>query len=118
MKANSLEERLVLFASNCVGLQKHLNANDAGLFYGKQLMRSAGSAALNYGEAQAAESRKDFGHKLSICLKESRESLNNLKIIQLSKLCTNQELIETHLKECNELVSMLVVAVKKVRSDH
>lgn len=57
MKANSLEERLVLFASNCVGLQKQLYGNEAGLFYGKQLMRSAGSAALNYGEAQAAESR-------------------------------------------------------------
>jgi four helix bundle protein len=116
MKANSLEERLVRFASDCVVLQKYLSTNDAGLYYGKQLIRSAGSAALNYGESQGAESRRDFGHKLSICLKESRESLNNLKIIQLSNLCANQELLSNNLKECNELVSMLVVAVKKVKS--
>jgi four helix bundle protein len=114
MKANSLQERLIVFASNCVKLQPLLHKNDAGQYYGKQLMRSSGSAALNYGESQSAESRRDFGHKLSICLKEMRESHNNLKVIHLSELCNNQSLIEQYLQECNELVAMLVTAVKKV----
>jgi len=79
MKANSLEARLMRFASDCVVLQTHLFTNAAGLYYGKQLIRSAAYAALNYGESQGAASGRDFGHKLSSCLKESCESLNNLK---------------------------------------
>lgn len=79
MKGNSLEERLIHFAANCAKLQSQLKANDAGQYYGKQLIRSAGSAALNYAESQSAESKRDFGHKLSLCLKELRESLSNLK---------------------------------------
>ena len=40
------------------------------------------SAALNYGETQGAESKKDFVHKMKICLKELRESQVNLQIIK------------------------------------
>ncbi len=115
MKVNSLQERLNIFAANCVKLQTMLQHSESGRYYGKQLMRSSGSAALNYGESQSAESRRDFGHKLSLSLKESRESYNNLKIIQLSELCAASNLVSQSLKECNELVSMLVVAVRKVR---
>jgi len=51
MKANSLEARLMRFASDCAVLQTHLSTNAADLYYGKQLIRSAGFAALNYGES-------------------------------------------------------------------
>lgn len=47
-----------------------------------QLVRSCTSPALNYGETQGAESKKDFIHKMSVVLKELRESLNCLKIIK------------------------------------
>lgn len=50
----------------------------------KQLARSASSAALNYGEAQSAESRKDFIHKLKLSLKELRESRVNLLLLTKS----------------------------------
>jgi len=79
MKANSLKEYLVRFASDCMVLQKYLATDDAGLYYGKQVIRSAAYAALNYGASRGAASGRDFRHKMSICLKESWESLNNLK---------------------------------------
>jgi four helix bundle protein len=47
-----------------------------------QLLRSGTSPSLNYGEAQSAESRSDFIHKLKISLKELRETKNNILIIQ------------------------------------
>ena len=47
-----------------------------------QMLRSGTSPALNYGEAQSAESRNDFIHKMKICLKELRETNVSLKIIK------------------------------------
>jgi four helix bundle protein len=57
-----------------------LDGSYASQHMSKQLIRSATSAALNYGEAQSAESSRDFLHKMKISLKELRESLVNLKI--------------------------------------
>ncbi len=54
-------------------------------------MRSGTPPALNYGEAQAAESRRDFIHKLRISLKELRETLVALKIIKRAELCNSNE---------------------------
>ena len=51
--------------------------------FGGQLTRSATAPALNYGEAQSGESRRDFIHKIKIVLKELRESSICLKIISL-----------------------------------
>ena len=53
----------------------------AGKHIAGQLIRSGTSPAPNYGEAQSAESRKDFIHKLKIALKELRESMIWLKIV-------------------------------------
>jgi len=53
--------------------------------------RIDGPAALNYAEAQSAESRKDFIHKTSIVLKELRESHVNLKIIVETGICSDQK---------------------------
>ena len=79
----------------------------------KQLIRSATSAALNFGEARSAESKKDFIHKQSISLKELRESYVNLLIIEQNQLCRNLELIDKTIDEANQLVSIFVTAIKK-----
>ena len=51
-----------------------------------QMSRSATSPALNYGEAQAAESTKDFIHKMRIGLKELRETMVGIKIIERAEM--------------------------------
>ncbi len=69
-----LEQRLIQFAVTSIRLAEKLPASFAGRHLSGQLIRSATSPALQYGEAQSAESRNDFIHKLKIALKELRET--------------------------------------------
>jgi len=75
-----LEESLVDFAARCIKVAESLPRSFAGQHLSGQLIRSGTSPALNYGEAQGAESRKDFVHKMRVCLKELRETRICLKI--------------------------------------
>ena len=63
-----------------------------------QLVLSGTSSALNYGEAQSGESRKDFIHKIKIILKELRESIIGLKIIDRTKLLSSEKKIQKSFK--------------------
>jgi four helix bundle protein len=70
-----LENRLIQFAVLIIKSAESLNNTKAGNHIAGQLVRSGTSPALQYGEAQGAESRNDFIHKLKVLLKELRESL-------------------------------------------
>ncbi|MCG2459288.1 four helix bundle protein [Flavobacteriaceae bacterium F89] len=72
---------LVNFAASTVFFCKDLPNGITGQYYGNQLLRSAVSSALNFGEMQGAVSDRDFVNKASICLKELKESRINLKIL-------------------------------------
>jgi four helix bundle protein len=76
-----LEDRLIDFSVQIIELVSKNHHNFSAYHLSKQISRSSTSAALNYGEAQAAESRKDFIHKMKIVLKELRETFICLKII-------------------------------------
>jgi hypothetical protein len=65
-----LEDRLIDFAVLIIRITENLFNTKAGNYIGGQLVRSGTSPALHYGEAQSAESRNDFIHKLKILLKE------------------------------------------------
>src|SRR5438132_13299886 len=69
-----LEERLLDYAANIIRLVERMPDTRAGNHVAGQLLRSGTSPLPNYGEAQAAESRRDFVHKLKICHKELKES--------------------------------------------
>ena len=69
-----IEDRLIDFAVRIIALIESLPKNKVGKHVGGQLLRSGTSPAPNYGEAQGAESRSDFIHKMKICLKELRET--------------------------------------------
>lgn len=81
-----LEDRLINFAGSVIRMKEALEPGEIAENLFSQLTRSSTSAALNYGEAQGAESRRDFAHKIGIVLKEIRESHNNLKIIATAGL--------------------------------
>jgi four helix bundle protein len=112
MNRLQLEERLIDFAVLGINIGKTLPSNDIGRYLGSQLMRASSSPALNYGESQSAESRKDFVHKLNIVLKELRESLICMKIISKAKLLSNDPILDRGLNECNELISIFVSTIK------
>jgi len=111
MKEN-LQSRLIQFASLCISVKKHIENSFEGEHMSKQLIRSATSAVLNYGESRSAESKKDFIHKQSISLKELRESHINLLIIEQNHLCKKKELISKSIDEANQLVSIFVTSIK------
>ena len=107
-----LEQRLIEFATDIIDLTSKLPKDIASKHMATQLLRSGTSPALNYGEAQASESKRDFVHKMRICLKELRESSINLQIIIKSGLANDISEIQQVLKECTELVAIFTTSIK------
>jgi len=109
-----LQERLIAFSVEIIGKTGGLNKSFASEHLMKQLIRSVTSAALNYGEAQSAESKRDFIHKMKICLKELRESQVNLQILNRAELIKENEDFKKIIQECNELVAIFTTSIKTV----
>lgn len=107
-----LEERLIKFAVDVIVICGKIDGSFVSQHLSKQLIRSATSAALNYGEAQSAESARDFLHKMKLCLKELRESLVNLKIQKGASLIKNIEMLDILMKENNELIAIFVSSIR------
>jgi four helix bundle protein len=106
-----LEERLIEFAVRIMGVVESLPNTRAGNHVAGQLIRSGTSPAPNYGEAQSAESRNDFIHKMKVALKELRESRVWLLIIQRKPLIEPVEKLAPILGECNELIAIFVTSI-------
>ena len=105
-----LEDRLVDYASAIIELTEALPNTRAGNHVAGQLLRSGTSSAPNYGEAQAAESRRDFAHKLGICLKELRESRIWLRIIRRRGMLRDA-VIEPKMRETEELIRIFKTSI-------
>ncbi len=114
MRKFDLEDRMVVYASEVITLCEKTNNSFAALHLRKQLIRSATSAALNYGEAQSGESPADFIHKLKVAVKELRESMVCLKIMLQRKYVEPEQMSST-IQETNELISILVASIKTAR---
>jgi len=111
MKPKDLENRLIDFAATVIGVVDSLPNTKAGSHIAGQLVRSGTSPAPNYGEARSAESRKDFIHKMKICLKELRETWIWLELIRRKQLSDSIELPGI-LAECDELIAIFVSSTK------
>ncbi|AFU67795.1 hypothetical protein P700755_000800 [Psychroflexus torquis ATCC 700755] len=107
-----IENRLINFSVNVILVSGNLNGSFASQHLAKQLIRSTTSAALNYGEAQSAESPRDFLHKMRLCLKELRESLVNLKIQKGAELIENFKKLDELLEENNQLIAIFVTSIR------
>ncbi len=110
MKADDLAERLLSFAVRVGILVDALPNTRLGRHVAGQLVRSGTSPAPNYEEGCAAESRKDFVHKLSICLKELRESRFWLRLIVRAKLVP-QKKMDNLLDECEQLCRIIARSI-------
>jgi four helix bundle protein len=117
MNKNDLEERLISFAVLIVEIIKSMPDSRAANHLAGQLLRSGTSPALNYGEAQSGESRRDFIHKIKVILKELRESNICLKIIHRTKLYKAEDKIIFALKESNELIAIFVKSVETAQKN-
>ncbi len=83
-----------------------------------QLARSSTSPMLNYGEAQAAESKNDFIHKMKICLKELKETFVCLKFIGRKAYIVNSAFLEKVKKENDELISIFTKSLNTAQQNH
>jgi four helix bundle protein len=107
-----LEERLLDYAARIIRLVESLTRSPAGLHIAQQLLRSGTSPLPNHGEAQAAESPRDFVHKLKVCLKEFRETYRWLRLVQRVPLLKRFELVTPLLEETDELIRIFVASIK------
>jgi len=117
MNKFDLEERLINFAVTIVEICETMPDTRASNHLAGQLIRSGTSPALNYGEAQSGESRRDFIHKIKIVLKELRESYVCLKIIHRSRLYKSEDLIKSAMAENNELISIFVKSAETAQKN-
>ena len=120
MDRKELEERLIDYAVLMIEMCNALPNTKVGNHLSGQLVRSGTSPALNHREAQSAESRSDFIHKIQIVLKELRETVVCLKIIDRSKLLrvkSEIEKVKYGIKEDNELISTFVKSVETAKKN-
>jgi four helix bundle protein len=114
-KKSDLEERLIDFAVRVIFLASALPKTKIGNHISGQMIRSGTSPAPNYGEAQDAESRSDFIHKVKIVLKELRETRVWLLMIAKAKLIRPVSKIQPLIDECDELISIFVKSAQTAR---
>ena len=106
------------YAKNCMLLGRdlmQLGFPDSKHLSG-QLIRSGSHPGIHYGEARAAESRKDHTHKLGVLLKELREAHNTIRIAEMINYYPPQNLAQI-IQEGNELVAIMTATVKKLKAN-
>ena len=110
-----LEDRLIDFAVRIIQLTESLPNTRAGNHIAGQLIRCGTSPAPNYGEAQGAESRSDFIHKMKVCLKELRETRVWLRMIVRAELIKPVSKLDALIQENNELISIYVISIRTAK---
>jgi len=110
MDTREVSERLLDYGVRAIRVVESLPRNLVGRRIGDQLLRSSVSVGANYEEAQGAESREDFVHKLQIALKEVRESNYWLRLLAKAEIIPSNRL-SAILDESNQLRAMLSKAV-------
>lgn len=112
-----IETRLINLVISIDSITKSLKNSYLSQHLTAQILRSSSSAALNYGEAQAAESRKDFVHKTSLVLKELRETIINLKLLKASVKTENIKAFDKCQNECDQLIAIFYKTVLTARQN-
>jgi len=107
-KQYDLEERTYLFARHVRDYVKTLPRTISSIEYAKQLIRSSGSIAANYIEANEALSKKDFLVRAKICRKEAKETRLWLRLID-----GESKVFEELMQEVNELMKIFGSIVTK-----
>jgi four helix bundle protein len=107
--------RLLDFATQVLALSNRMGRTASGRYVANQLVRAACSAGANYQESRGAESRADFIHKMHIVLKELREALYWLTLVERSRLAAGES-VSALVNEADELVSILVKALVTAKS--
>lgn len=111
-----LEDRFVTYTCTMIDVIEKLPNTRAGNYIAGQLIKSCHSPTFNYGEAQAAESRNDFIHKMGIILKELKECRTALKIIRRKEMIKSEKILEEAYKETEELIAIIGKSISTAKN--
>src|SRR5213082_3984124 len=107
----NLEDRLLEFSARIIRLVDALPNTRAANHLAGQILRSGTSPYGNHGEVEAAESRKDFVHKLKVCLKELKETRRWLRLVKKSKMLPEKNMVLI-LAESEELIRIFFTSIR------
>jgi four helix bundle protein len=110
-----LEERLLEFASAIIDLSEKLPDSRAGNHVAGQVLRSGTAPYPYHGEAEDAESRDDFIHKLKICLKELRETRRWARLIKRRGWAKDETALIYILSETEELIRIFYSSIQTAK---
>ena len=110
----NLEERTAKFGENIIEFSKRIPQNPITIPLITQLIKAGTSVGANYNEADCAETKKDFEHKIGICKKESKESKHWLRMIAKAVPILKDD-SRNLWKESNELNLIFSAIVNKSR---
>ena len=112
-----LEERLLEFSIRVIRVTESMKRTRAGNHVADQLLRSGTSPYGNHGEAEGAESRADFVHKLKVCYKELREARRWLRLVRRVPLVTKPVLLDPLTTESEELVRIFAASIRTAEAN-
>jgi four helix bundle protein len=110
-----LEQRLIILVKSVDSITRSLKPAYLSKHLTTQILRSSTSAALNYGEAQASESRNDFIHKISLVTKELKETKICLQLMENLVRAENHEEYNSCLRECDQLIAIFYKTIISAR---
>jgi four helix bundle protein len=114
VKVYDLEERTAKFGESIIEFLRKIPKNEITKPLITQLVRCSTSVGANYCEADDAESKMDFKHKIGICKKEARESKHFLRMMAKAEPTYRDE-ITIHWKEAKELNLIFNSIFQKVK---
>ena len=115
MKASVLKKKSFDFALRVVGLFKHLQEEKKEYIMSKQLLRAGTAVGAMVHEAEFAESKSDFIHKMAIAIKENNETIYWLELLKASDYLTTPQ-FESINKDAIEIIKMLTSTLKTAKS--
>ncbi len=115
MKKNIIKDKSFLFAVRIVNLYKYLVANKEFVL-SKQLLRSGTAVGALVREAEHAESKKDFIHKMAIALKEANETEYWIELLKETNFLNKNE-YKSIITEATELIKLLISIIKTTKNN-
>jgi four helix bundle protein len=116
-KKYDLEDRLLNYSIKVMEIVESLQPGMIGNHIGNQMLRAGTSPFFNHGEAQAAESNKDFVHKMKICLKELRETRRALLLVRAKPLTNQIGKTESLIGETEELIRIFFASIRTAKGN-
>ena len=113
-KDEELADRFLDFTARIIKLVGGFPNTPVGKHIGRQLLSSGTSPGANYEEARGSESNADFIHKLSVVLKELKESRYWLRVVRRIPL-VSEETTKPLLEECEQLIAIIGKSISTAR---